>query len=62
MFADGPLAQMGPTQLVEDVLAIPGHLIFQEQALVEVQLNALHPYATAVAAGLERLLDHFGYP
>jgi hypothetical protein len=62
MFPQGVLAQMGPTQLVEDVLAIPGHLIFQEQALVEVQLNALHPYAVEVAAGLERLLNHFGYP
>ena len=55
-------AGMGPTQLVEDVLAIPGHLIFDAQQLREVQLNALHPYATDVAAGLERVLDHFGYP
>ena len=62
MFPTGPLAHMGSTQLVEDVLAIAGQLIFQEQALVEVRLNALHPYAADVAAGLERLLDHFGYP
>jgi hypothetical protein len=62
MFPNGPLARMRPTQLVEDVLAISGHLIFEEQTLVEVQLNALHPYAADVAAGLERLLDHFGYP
>ena len=28
----------------------------------EVQLNRLHPHAEDVAAGLERLLDHFGDP
>jgi len=53
---------MGTTQLVEDVLAIPGHLSFHQQQLVEVQLNALHPYAADVAVGLEKLLDHFGNP
>jgi hypothetical protein len=62
MFPSGPLAQMGTTQLVQDVLAIPGRLIFQRQQLAEVQLNERHPYAAAVAAGLERLLDYFGYP
>jgi DDE family transposase len=62
MFPSGPLAQIGATQMIQDVLAMPGRLIFQQQQLVEVQLNQLHPYATEVAAGLERLLDHFGYP
>jgi hypothetical protein len=62
MFPSGSLAQVGTTQLVQDVLAIPGHLIFEQQQLVEVQLNVLHPYAAEVAVGLERLLDHFGYP
>jgi len=62
MFPVGPLAGMGPTRLVEDVLAIPGHLIFHQQELLEVQLNVRHPYAADVAVGLERLLDHFGYP
>lgn len=62
MFPAGPLAGMGPTRLVEDVLAIPGHLIFHQQDLVEIQLNVRHPYAADVAVGLERLLDHFGYP
>jgi len=47
---------------VQDVLAMPGRLIFQQQQLVEVQLNQRHPYATEVAIGLVRLLDHFGYP
>jgi len=62
MFPAGALAHMGSTQLVEDVLAIPGHLIFYGQELVEIQLNARHPYAADVAVGIERLLDHFGYP
>jgi len=62
MFPVGPLAGVGPTRLVEDVLAIPGHLIFEQQELLEVQLNVRHPYAADVAVGLERLLDHFGYP
>lgn len=62
MFPTGPLAQMGTTQLIQDVLTIPGRLIFQRQQLVEVQLNERHPYAADVAAGLERLLDYFGYP
>jgi hypothetical protein len=48
--------------LIEDVLAIAGHLIFERERLVEVQLNALHPYAADVACGLERLVERFGYP
>ena len=62
MFPEGPLAAFGPTQRIEDPFAIPGHLIFQQEHVVEVQLNERHPYAAPVAAGLERLLDHFGYP
>jgi hypothetical protein len=62
MFPAGPLAQFGPTQLIQDVLTLPGHLIFHRQQLTEVHLNVLHPYAAEVAAGLERLLDRFGSP
>jgi hypothetical protein len=62
MFPSGPLGQLGSTQLVQDVLTMPGRLIFQRQQLVAVELNRRHPYAPEVAAGLERLLDHFGYP
>lgn len=62
MFPSGRLAGFGPTQLIHDVLAIPGRLLFAEQQLVEVHLNQLHPYAAEVMIGLERLLDHFGYP
>lgn len=62
MFPAGPLAHFGPTHWSQDVLTLPGHLIFDHQQRVEVHLNALHPYAAEVAAGLERLLDHFGSP
>ena len=62
MFPDGLLAHFGTTQLIEDVLAIPGRLIFNQDRLVEAQLNELHPHAAQVASGLERLLDYFDYP
>lgn len=62
MFVEAPLTQFGTTRLIEDVLAIPGHLIFQDEHLIEVQLNELHPHALQVAQGLERLLAYFGYP
>jgi hypothetical protein len=62
MFPTGRLAGFGTTRLTEDVLALPGHLYFRDEQLVEVQLNRLHPHATEVAAGLERLLSFFGHP
>ena len=62
MFSTEPLACFGPTRLIEDVFHLPGRLFFCNGRLSEVQLNRLHPHAEAVAAGLERLLDHFGYP
>lgn len=62
MFSEEPLASFGTTRLVEDVFHMPGRLLFDGQRLTEVQLNQLHPYAQAVADGLERLLAHFGNP
>jgi hypothetical protein len=62
MFPGEPLADFGTTRLVEDVFHLPGRLFFHHERLSEVQLNRLHPHAEAVAAGLERLLSHFGYP
>lgn len=62
MFPSQPLAQFGPLRLTEDVLSLPGRLLFNAERLVEVQLNQRHPYAAQVAAGLERLLSHFGSP
>lgn len=63
MFPEGPLTHFGPLRLTQDVLAIPGRLIFDRtHRLTEVHLNKLHPHADAVAEGLQRLLTHFGYP
>jgi hypothetical protein len=63
MFPDpDPLAGFGTTRLTEDVLGLPGRLIFNNSRLVEVQLNQLHPLADHAARGLQRLLAHFGDP
>lgn len=62
MFSDTPLADFGTTRLTEDVFQLPGRLYFDQDRLAEVQLNRLHPHAEAVAAGLQRLLSHFGDP
>jgi hypothetical protein len=62
MFARTSFAHFGPLRLTQDLLAIPGRLHFHRKRLVEVELKKSHPYAADVAAGLERLLDHFGHP
>ena len=62
MFPTGDLAHYGPLRLTEDVLCLPGRLLFDENRLVEVQLNELHPHAEEVQQAIERLLDHFGHP
>ena len=62
MFGGEALAAFGPTRFTEDVLCLPGRLLFEKQRLREVQLNQLHPHAHAVATGLTRLLAHFGNP
>jgi hypothetical protein len=62
MFPGGTLAQYGPLRLTEDVLCLPGHLLFDHERLVEVQLNELHPHAAEVAEAIQRLLSHFGHP
>jgi hypothetical protein len=62
MFPDEPLSSFGTTRLIEDVFQLPGRLFFAKGRLTTVQLNRLHPHAEAVAAGLARLLDHFGTP
>jgi hypothetical protein len=62
MFPTGDLAHYGPLRLTEDVLCLPGRLLFDENRLVEVQLNELHPHAEEVKQAIERLLEHFGHP
>jgi len=62
MFPDQSLANFGTTRLTQDVFQLPGRLFFDHGRLTKVQLNRRHPHAEAVAAGLQRLLNHFGYP
>lgn len=62
MFPHSHLAQYGPLRLVEDVLCLPGHLVFEGGRLVEIQLNERHPHAREVADAIPYLLGHFGYP
>ena len=62
MFLNQPLASFGTTRLTQDVLRLPGRLFFDQDQLTLVQLKQTHPHAKAVAAGLQRLLSHFGNP
>jgi hypothetical protein len=62
MFPDEPLASLGTTRLTQDIFQLPGRLFFDHERLTEVQLNRRHPHAEVVAAGLKKLLNHFGYP
>ena len=63
MFAQTPLSCFGPMRLIQDVFTIQGRLTFDDQGrLAAVHLNQLHPYASQVAAGLERLFNRFGNP
>jgi len=62
MFPDEPLASLGTTRLTQDIFQLPGRLFFDHGRLTEVQLNRRHPYAEVVAEGLQKLLNHFGYP
>jgi Transposase DDE domain group 1 len=62
MFPSSSLADYGPLRLVEDVLCLSGHLVFDGERLSEVHLNELHPHARVIATGLEHLFDHFGQP
>lgn len=62
MALPAPLASFGALRLVEDVLCLPGRLIFSENRLVEVQLSQSYPHADLVADSLQHLLTHFGRP
>jgi Transposase DDE domain group 1 len=59
MAFDKPIHSFGTTRFIDDVLAIPGELIFNQGRLVKVKLNERHPYAQNVALGLQSLLLRF---
>jgi hypothetical protein len=62
MALEPPLATFGTTRLIEELLAMPGRLYFDDGRLIEGQLQATHPHAAQVATALARLLDYFGNP
>jgi hypothetical protein len=59
MALDQPLNAFGTTRFIDDLLAMPGELSFHQGRLVNVKLNAHHPYAKSVSHGLQSLLQHF---
>lgn len=59
MFPSDPFAHFGPLRLTQDVLTLPGRLLFEKKRLVELHLNKRHPHAQETADGLQPLLDHF---
>jgi len=50
-----PLAGFGPYRLIQDVLNIPGEVVFEDDHLVEVRFSQDHPYAHILLDVLPRL-------
>lgn len=55
ILAPTPLAHFGPYRLIQEVLNIPGELIFDHDQLVEVHLSSNHPHSRALLEALPRL-------
>lgn len=62
MFSDSRFRAVGPHALVNDVLCIPGQVIFKGHQLHMVALRETHPYAAEMVVCLTQLLAHFGTP
>jgi hypothetical protein len=60
MTEGSPFAAFGPQRTVDDLLAIPGRLAFDERGRLErVALKAAHPYAGEMQSCLHTLLKTF---
>jgi hypothetical protein len=57
--AEPELGNVGIYFIVNEILPIPGKLSFTDNQLVKVRLQASHPLAKPVLAGLARILDEF---
>lgn len=57
--AEPALGNVGIYFIVNEILPIPGKLSFNDDQLVKVRLQASHPLAKPVLAGLSRLLVEF---
>jgi hypothetical protein len=48
-------ADFGPKRIIRDLFTIPGQAVVDGKDLVELRLQAAHPYAAEIADSLERL-------
>ena len=55
VLAETSLAGFGPYRLIEDVFSIPGQAVIKADCLVELRLEAEHPYAQIMAEAMTRL-------
>ena len=62
MFNQSRFANIGPFALVNDVLCVPGEIVFKGDKLHMVALRESHPYAVDLAVCLGKLLANFGNP
>lgn len=53
--AQTPLAHFGPYRLIQEVLNIPGELLFKDDQLIEVRLSSEHPHSKVLLHALPRL-------
>ena len=53
------IGDVGIYFIVNEILTIPGKLLFQDRQLVKLRLKATHPLAKPVLACLARILREF---
>lgn len=59
MLVGSAFESFGPKRLVNDLLTIPGQIVFENGRLQQVALWKTHPYAAEMKLCLHRLLDTF---
>jgi hypothetical protein len=52
---DSRFADFGPKRIIRDLFTIPGQAVVDGTELIELRLQAAHPYAAAMTCCLERL-------
>ena len=57
LLGDTPFASYGPKRIIQQLLAIPGELVFEGETLVEVRLKQSHVLAQPMLDILTRLWD-----
>jgi Transposase DDE domain group 1 len=59
MLNGSPFEGFGPKRIVQDLMSIPGQVIFKEDHLEKVALLKTHPYAAEMRACLQKMLHTF---